>query len=243
VAAGRALLSRLTAGDWEALRRGYDLGPAVPELAAALGAAQQAPAAARLDGYLDLVAAHLATQGFRVDRLPLLVVPVRLLADTEGVSGSEFLIGWNNVVLETTHEGHLRAEGFSSLVPSGDALARRTFAAAGCRLDLLPALVHSIVLDGGYRCASNHLRARQGAMHPGVRARSGVVGKDAPALAPALRDGAERRPDGGGDAGHDSARLLLAQSSQGFTIQLQDLAVVSLALALHSVTPCTAASG
>jgi hypothetical protein len=158
--AGRSLLSRLTAEDWDALRRGYDLGPAAPELAAALGAAQQAPAAARLDGFLDLVAAHLAAQGFRVERLPLLVVPVRLLADSEGVSGSEFLLSWNNVVLETTREGRLRAEGFSSLLPSGDALARRTFAAAGCSLDLLPALVHSIVLNGGYRCASNHLRER-----------------------------------------------------------------------------------
>ncbi len=161
LAAGRSLLSRLDARDWEALRRGYDLGPAGTELAAALGAAQLAPAAARLEGFLDLVAAHLAAQGFRVERLPLLVVPTRLLADTEGVTGSEFLLTWNNVVLETTREGRLRAEGFTSLLPSGDALARRTFAAAGCHLDLLPALVHSIVLNGGYRCASNHLRARK----------------------------------------------------------------------------------
>jgi hypothetical protein len=160
VAAGRSLLSRLTARDWDALRRGYDLGPVAPELAPALGAAQQAPAAARLDGFLDLVAAHLAAEGFRVERLPLLVVPVRLLADSEGVSGSEFLLSWNNVVLETTREHRLRAEGFSSLLPAGDAQARIAFAAVGCRLDLLPALVHSIVLNGGYRCASNHLRAR-----------------------------------------------------------------------------------
>jgi hypothetical protein len=157
---GRLLLSRLTARDWDALRRGYDLGPAATDLAAALGAAQRTEAAARLDGFLDLVAGHLAAQGFRVERLPLLVVPVQLLADHEGVAGSEFLLSWNNVVLETTREGRLRAEGFASLLPAGDAQARRSFAAAGCRLDLLPALVHSIVLNGGYRCASNHLRAR-----------------------------------------------------------------------------------
>jgi hypothetical protein len=42
---------------------------------------------------------------------------------------------------------------------AGDAEARRIFAAAGCRLDLLPPLPSSIVLQGGYRCASNHLRA------------------------------------------------------------------------------------
>jgi hypothetical protein len=156
--AGRALLATLAAEDWQALRRGYDLAPAGGELAAALGAAQQAPAAARLDGFLDLIAAHLASQGSRVERLPLLTVPVTLLSDHEGVAGREFLLTWNNVVLET-RGGRLRAEGFSSLLPAGDREARRVFTAAGCSLDLLPALVHSIVLNGGYRCASNHLRA------------------------------------------------------------------------------------
>lgn len=162
LAAGRALLAALTAEDWQALRRGYDLAPAGGELAAALGAAQQTPTAARLDGFLDLVAAHLASQGFRVERLPLLTVPVTLLSDHEGVAGREFLLTWNNVVLET-RGGRLRAEGFSSLLPAGDREARRAFTAAGCSLDLLPALVHSIVLNGGYRCASNHLRARSAA--------------------------------------------------------------------------------
>jgi hypothetical protein len=159
LATGRSLLAGLSAGDWRALRGGYELAPAGAGLAAALGAAQRTAATARLEGFLDLIAAHLATQGFRVERLPLLVVPVELLADHEGMAGKEFLLTWNNVVLET-RQGRLRAEGFSSLLPAGDREARRTFAAAGCRLDLLPALVHSIVLNGGYRCASNHLRAR-----------------------------------------------------------------------------------
>jgi len=158
LAAGRSLLAALSAEDWKALRRGYDLAPAGGELAAALAAAQQTPAAVRLNGFLDLVAAHLGSQGFRVERLPLLTVPVTLLSDHEGVAGKEFLLTWNNVVLET-RDGRLRAEGFSSLLPAGDREARRVFAAAGCSLDLLPALVHSIVLNGGYRCASNHLRA------------------------------------------------------------------------------------
>jgi hypothetical protein len=162
LAAGRALLAALSTEDWKGLRRGYDLAPAGGELAAALGAAQRTPAAARLDGFLDLVAAQLASQGFRVERLPLLTVPVTLLSDHEGVAGREFLLTWNNVVLET-RGGRLRAEGFSSLLPAGDREARRVFTAAGCSLDLLPALVHSIVLNGGYRCASNHLRARPGA--------------------------------------------------------------------------------
>jgi hypothetical protein len=169
VAAGRELLSRLTAADLSALRRGYDLGPAAAELPGELVAAQQAPAAVRIDAFLDLVAAHLGGQGFRVERLPLLRVPVRLLADPEGVAGREFLLTWNNVVIERTPAGELRAEGFSSLLPAGDGEARRLFAAAGCRLGLLPALVHSIVLNGGYRCASNHLRAPRAA--PAARRR------------------------------------------------------------------------
>jgi len=44
------------------------------------------------------------------------------------------------------------------LLAAGDELARKTFAAAGYRLHLFPPLVRSIVLGGGYRCASNHLR-------------------------------------------------------------------------------------
>src|SRR6202521_3821520 len=158
LAAGRSLLASLTAKDWDALRHGYDLAPTGGDLAAALGAAQQTPAAARLDSFLDLIAAHLGSQGFRVERLPLLTVPVTLLSDHEGVAGREFLLTWTNVVLET-RGGRLHAEGFSSLLPAGDREVRRVFAAAGCSLDLLPALVHSIVLSGGYRCASNHLRA------------------------------------------------------------------------------------
>jgi hypothetical protein len=158
VAAGRALLDGLAAGDWDALRRGYALAPAGGDLAAALGAAQATAAAGRLDGFLDLVAVELGASGFWVDRLPLVSVPVALLADQEGVAGREFLLTWNNVVIET-RQGRLRAEGFSSLLHAGDRQAERTFAAAGCHLDLLPALVHSVVLNGGYRCASNHLRA------------------------------------------------------------------------------------
>jgi hypothetical protein len=46
-------------------------------------------------------------------------------------------------------------------------------------------------------------------------------------LAETLCDGAERRPHGGSDAGHDVARLLLAKSLQGLTIQLQALAAAA----------------
>jgi hypothetical protein len=158
VSLGRALLAKLPAADRDALRQGYGLGPAGDALAAALTAAQAAPEMDDLDAFLDSVAAHLATQGMEVRRLPVLTVPVALLADRSGLSHREFLITWNNVVVED-RKGEIRAEGFSSLIPAGDSQARETFAALGVHLDLLAPLVRSVVLNGGYRCASNHLRA------------------------------------------------------------------------------------
>jgi len=157
VAAGRALLARLGGADWSALAAAYDL---VPEgLPAAMAAAQRAPRPEALAGYLDLVAGELARSGVAVARLPLLFVPTALLRDREGVSHADFLLTWNNVVVER-RDGALRAEGFASRLPAGDAKALQAFAEEGAHLDLLPPLVHSVVLNGGYRCASNHLRAR-----------------------------------------------------------------------------------
>ena len=157
VGAGRELLGRLPAADFQALARGYDLAPPPARLPAELAAAQAAARPAALAGFLDLVAEHLRSQGLAVDRLPLFFVPTALLADRVGVTHLDFLIGWNNVVVER-REGTTRAEGFASLLPTADAGARDVFARAGVHLDLLPPLVHSVVLNGGYRCASNHLR-------------------------------------------------------------------------------------
>lgn len=154
VTAGRELLAKLPAAEWTALREGWSL---TPSSGPALTAAQETPRAEALDRFLDLTAFHLQKEGFRVRRLPLLQVPFSLLRDPGGLKG-DFLLTWNNVVAET-RDGVLRAEGFSSLLPSGDRAASEAFAAAGARLDLFPPLVRSVVLNGGYRCASNHVRA------------------------------------------------------------------------------------
>jgi hypothetical protein len=153
VSLGRDLTAKLPDLDRESLRRGYGLVSAGDPLAAA----QRTSGMNDLDAFLDLVADHLAAQGMEIRRLPILTVPVSLLADRAGLDHSEFLITWNNVVVETRKDG-VRAEGFSSLIPSGDARAREVFSGLGVRLDLLPPLVRSVVLNGGYRCASNHLR-------------------------------------------------------------------------------------
>ncbi len=157
VAAGRALLAAAPPADLEALRRGYGLGPAGAPLASALAAAQATPEMGLLAAFLDLVARHLASQGMEVRRLPVLTVPVALLAERGGLSHPSFLLTWNNVVVERPPAG-VRAEGFSYLLPGGDRAARDAFGALGVHLDLFPPLVRSIVLNGGYRCASNHLR-------------------------------------------------------------------------------------
>jgi hypothetical protein len=157
-AAGRALLARLDAADWDSLRRGYGLEPAGDALAAALAASQRSPGMDALGGFLDLVAREVAAAGMEVRRLPLLTVPVGLIQDREGLSHDAFLVTWNNVVAEN-RDGQSRAEGFSYLIPRGDREAREAFAALGVHLDLFPPLVRSIILNGGYRCASNHLRA------------------------------------------------------------------------------------
>ena len=159
VAAGRDLVAKLPAADLDSLRRGYGLEPAGSALASALAAAQRTPEVDDLGAFLDLVARQLASSGMGVRRLPILTVPVALLADRSGLSHSGFLITWNNVVVES-RPGKVRAEGFSYLLPSGDRAAREAFGAFGVQLDLFPPLVRSIVLNGGYRCASNHLRGR-----------------------------------------------------------------------------------
>ncbi len=162
VSLGRDLLAKFPASDLDALRRGYGMEPAGDALASALAAAQRTSGMDDLDAFLDLAAAHLASQGMEVRRLPAVSIPISLLADRTGLDHSEFLVTWNNVVVETRTAGKnpgVRAEGFSSLIPAGDARAREVFAGLGVHLDLFPPLVRSVILNGGYRCASNHLRA------------------------------------------------------------------------------------
>ncbi len=158
VAAGRDLLAKLPAEDWDALRRGYGLEPSGEALTGPLYTAQRSGAMLGLGEFLDVVAGQLAAEGMAVRRLPLLSVPVPLLRDRAGLSHADFLITWNNVVVETSKAG-ARAEGFSSLLAAGDARAREVFTSLGVHLDLFPPLVRSVILNGGYRCASNHLRS------------------------------------------------------------------------------------
>lgn len=156
LAAGERLLARLVPSDLTTFAAAYRLdGAAVGAGVAAAHASQRGRA---LASYLDLVAEHLTVEGWTVARLPLLVIPAAVLRDPGSTPDEYFFVGWNNVVVERRADG-FRAEGFASHLAAGDRIARHAFDAAGVRLELLPPLLGSITRNGGYRCASNHLRA------------------------------------------------------------------------------------
>jgi hypothetical protein len=159
--AGEALLSRAPAGEWAAFAATYGIDLPPTELQAALAAEIAAPPARGLQEFLDLTAGHLAREGLQVDRLPLLVVPVSLLRQRARHQHQRFLVGWNNVEIEAPVSGGLRAEGFSGVVRTGDELARESFRKVGVELVLVQPLAGSVIGNGGYRCASNGLRAAQ----------------------------------------------------------------------------------
>lgn len=151
-----ALVADLDAGSELLAAAGDELGAFAAGYALApsrLRVLQESSRARRLDAFLEVVASHLASDA-NVRRVPLLLLPQ---GAGDGYSEPDFLVGWNNVVLEE-RDGAARAEGFASLLPSGDRLAREIFAEAGFRLELVPTLVGSVRRNGGYRCASQHVR-------------------------------------------------------------------------------------
>ncbi len=169
---GSELIAASPDAGLEPLSAAYGLarGPgAADALRSAIDRSHRRPRAVGLTDFLELVAAHLAAEGFAVHRLPLVLVPTTLLERSGDYPDEDFLLGWNNVVLETAADGP-RAEGFAVRLERGDARARALYAELGYRLELLPPLVESVLRNGGYRCASNHLREtdRAGDLgHPG----------------------------------------------------------------------------
>lgn len=146
------------AEEWERFRAAYGFAPTV-ELPRALEEAQRRARAKRLDTFVDLIARSLAGDGFDVQRVPLLLVPVSFLADTSTLEHPDFVVGWSNVVFERNAEGALRAHAFGSGLDAADRAVAAQFRAAGAELQFLPPLVRSVILNGGYRCASNSVRA------------------------------------------------------------------------------------
>jgi len=157
VALGKKLTANAPASEWQQLERTYSL----------TANSRERVTNVHDDGlqtFLDQTAKDLAARGINVRRLPLLIVPTSLLPDDDQrPETAYFLVGWNNVVLERN-----RAEGFASGLAGGDHTARSAFKSAGYDLTLFPPLPRSVVLNGGYRCASNEVRftRRLGEIHP-----------------------------------------------------------------------------
>lgn len=155
---GERLLSEAPDAEIADLAATYGLAPAGPDgWRRLLLAAQQTPGAIGLARYLDQSAAHIRRDVAGVERVPLFLVPVASLAGADHLEHGYFLITWNNVVLETV-DGARRAEGFASGLATGDRQAAAAFTRAGYTLDYLPVLAESVILNGGYRCASQHVR-------------------------------------------------------------------------------------
>jgi len=141
-----------SANEWQELENTYSLAANARD---AVLSFQSDPASIGLQGFLDRCANDLSARGVKVRRLPLLMVPTSLLADEDRPETPYFLVSWNNVVLERN-----RAEGFASSLPVMDSAARSIFKSAGYELTLFPPLPRSVVLNGGYRCASNEVRSK-----------------------------------------------------------------------------------
>lgn len=155
--AGTQLLAAAAESDLARFAAAYGLAGGPDDLRARLTASQGTARARALDRFVDDVAAHLEGEGASVERLPLLFVPVASLIERERFEHAGFLVTWNNVVLEPAPAGR-RAEGFTSMFEAGDDAARAAFGRAGYAMDFAPLLAESVILNGGYRCASQHVR-------------------------------------------------------------------------------------
>lgn len=155
---GPRLADAARAGDWASFAKTYSLDGNARTIRDAIRNFHGSTVALGLQGFLDRCAKDLAASGAHVRRLPLLIVPTSLLLNSDDrLNNPYFLVGWNNVVLEKAKSNH--AEGFASGFPSGDRAAARAFREADYNLLLFPPLPRSVVLNGGYRCASNEVRA------------------------------------------------------------------------------------
>jgi hypothetical protein len=154
---GRRLLQDAPADDVGRLRALYHVIPEGNTLKQQLGDAQTTPVNRQFNAYLDAISDHLRRRGIDVHRVPLLHVPQELIPDPMRYTRVSFMISWNNVVLEEAG-GEVHAEGFASGLESTDAAVQRIYAEAGVKLRYASPLALSIMRDGGYRCASNHVR-------------------------------------------------------------------------------------
>jgi len=161
----KALLDAVPAAEWERFRSAYGIAGTL-ELPGAIAEAQTNARAKALDAFVDLIAASLKRDGFDVERLPLLLVPISFLADQSTLKHRDFVVGWNNIVFERGADSRFRGTAFASYLDSIDASVIERFRAADVDLRLLPPLVRSVILNGAYRCVSNSVRDKTAVESP-----------------------------------------------------------------------------
>lgn len=154
---GRALIEQVDGDELDRFRDDYHLATGGEDLRRQLSEQPLTDVNRRINAFLDHTSRYLREQGMEVRRLPLLHVPEHLVEERLRLVRDGFLVTWTNVVYELV-AAELRAEGFASGLATIDAHATETFRAAGVTLRLVPGLARSVMRDGGYRCASNHVR-------------------------------------------------------------------------------------
>ena len=152
----KQMIAGASGDDWRRFSQGYKFRGEPEQRRREILDYQSEQRSTKLGQYLDLVAAYLGSVGFKVKRLPLFLVPQDQIKARQD-DGGDFLVTWNNVVLEQSDDGDF-AEGFTGLLQSGDSRAKEVFASEGFQLRFVPPLLESIYRNGGYRCASKHLR-------------------------------------------------------------------------------------
>ena len=165
---GAALLGTVSDEELAEFSRRFQIRVPTRDLRDALTRWKGSPRVTGLSAFLELVATHLRAKGLRVRRTPLLMMPTPLIANHPKFAAEQphahFPIGFSNVVLDSQPapnepaEFRLRAHSFESCLPTFDEEARRIFTEAGCELMLHPALVESIISEGGFRCATQEIR-------------------------------------------------------------------------------------
>lgn len=165
---GATLLEQISDAELAEFSRRFEMGLQPGDLRRELTQWWNSPHVISLSAFQDLMESHLRSEGLRVRRTPILMVPTRLIAAHPKFALNQphvhFPIGFSNVVLDSSHDPNhpaappLRAHCFESCLPTFDAEAGRVYAEAGCELILHPTLVESVISEGGFRCATQEIR-------------------------------------------------------------------------------------
>lgn len=168
--ASRPLIEKLTATELETFAQSFGMDLPATQLRPRLQTWQGSPKVSGLEDFLKLVSLHLASMDIPVATTPLVFVETKLITSHPRLSNDQphvhFPLGHCNAVLERVaptanrNSRSMRAHAFMSGLPSLDSKATSAYEEIGCQLHLHPPLIESLVLEGGFRCATQQIRKR-----------------------------------------------------------------------------------